>query len=205
MSGRLVFVANMRLPTEKAHGYAIMKHCEAFAGLGMDVELWHPRRSQLRLEAMGVSAFEYYDVRRIFRVVTLKNVDVLRWEMRFPPDAFSGVLLVHEALWGIFAARRARRQGSSVFVTRDILVARAFARHNVVISGVAPGAILVEGRRFARLQTEDPEALERYFEESLPTRRLGTPEDVGPVVAFLCSEQASFMAGSTVPVDGGGS
>jgi 3-oxoacyl-[acyl-carrier protein] reductase len=84
-------------------------------------------------------------------------------------------------------------------------VARAVARYNVVISGVAPGAILIEGRHFARLQAEDPAALERYFEESLPTRRLGTPEDVGPVVAFLCSEQASFMAGSIVAVDGGGS
>ena len=83
-------------------------------------------------------------------------------------------------------------------------VSRVVARHNVVMSAVAPGAIFIEGRYFAKLREEDPEALERYFDQSLPTRRLGTPEDIGPVVAFMCSEQASFMAGSIVPVDGGG-
>jgi 3-oxoacyl-[acyl-carrier protein] reductase len=84
-------------------------------------------------------------------------------------------------------------------------LARTVAADNVVISAVAPGAVFVEGRYFAKLQQEDPAALERYFDESLPTRRLGTPADIGPVVAFLCSEQASFMAGSIVAVDGGGS
>jgi NAD(P)-dependent dehydrogenase (short-subunit alcohol dehydrogenase family) len=83
-------------------------------------------------------------------------------------------------------------------------LSREVARDGVVVSAVAPGAIYVEGRHFAKLQQEDPEALERYFDEALPTRRLGTPRDVGPVVAFMCSEQAAFMAGSIVPVDGGG-
>jgi 3-oxoacyl-[acyl-carrier protein] reductase len=83
-------------------------------------------------------------------------------------------------------------------------MARTVAKHNVIISAVAPGAIYSEGRHFAKLQKENPEALEKYFDEHLPTRRLGSGADVAAAVSFLCSEEASFMAGSIVAVDGGG-
>lgn len=84
-------------------------------------------------------------------------------------------------------------------------VNRHVSRDNVIVSAVAPGAIYSEGRHFAKLQKENPAALEDYFNQHLPIRRLGTAEDVASVVAFLCSNQASFMAGSIIRVDGGGS
>lgn len=83
-------------------------------------------------------------------------------------------------------------------------ISREVAKHNVSINAVAPGAIYSEGRHFARLQRENPAALECYFDEHLPIRRLGTGQDVASAVAFLCSEQASFAAGSIVRIDGGG-
>lgn len=83
-------------------------------------------------------------------------------------------------------------------------VNREVSKDNVILSAVAPGAIYSEGRYFAKIQKENPAALESYFKEHLPIRRLGTPEDIGPVVAFLCSDFASFMAGSIVGIDGGG-
>jgi 3-oxoacyl-[acyl-carrier protein] reductase len=83
-------------------------------------------------------------------------------------------------------------------------VSREIAKHNVILSAVAPGIIHIEGRHFAKLQKEDPKALEEYFDHHVPIRRLGTTEEVASAVAFLCSEQAAFMAGSIVGVDGGG-
>ena len=83
-------------------------------------------------------------------------------------------------------------------------VNREVSKDNVIISAVAPGTIYSEGRFFAKMQKENPAALEDYFNNHLPTRRLGTAEDVAQVVAFLCSDLASFMAGSIVGVDGGG-
>ena len=81
-------------------------------------------------------------------------------------------------------------------------MSRDVSKDNVIITAVSPGAIYSEGRYFAKLP---PEGLEDYFQNHLPIRRLGRAEDVAPVVAFLCSEQASFMAGAIVDVDGGGS
>jgi 3-oxoacyl-[acyl-carrier protein] reductase len=82
-------------------------------------------------------------------------------------------------------------------------ISREVSRHNVIVSAVAPGAIAVEGRYFAKIAKEDPAALKKYLDDHLPIRRLGTPEDVAGAAAFLCSEQASYMAGAVVAVDGG--
>jgi 3-oxoacyl-[acyl-carrier protein] reductase len=83
-------------------------------------------------------------------------------------------------------------------------VNREVSRHNVIISAVAPGAILTKGRYFARLQEENPEGLQEYFKNHLPIGRLGTTQDIGSVVAFLSSNLASFLAGTIVRADGGG-
>lgn len=83
-------------------------------------------------------------------------------------------------------------------------VNREVSKDNVIISAVAPGAIFSEGRHFAKLQRENPEAILEYFKNHLPINRLGTGEDIGPMVAFLCSDLASFFAGSIIGIDGGG-
>jgi 3-oxoacyl-[acyl-carrier protein] reductase len=81
---------------------------------------------------------------------------------------------------------------------------RQVSKQNVIISAVSPGIIYIEGRHFAKLQNENPAALNEYFDHHVPIRRLGKTEEVAAAVAFLCSEQASFMAGAIVEVDGGG-
>ena len=83
-------------------------------------------------------------------------------------------------------------------------VNREFSKDNVILSAVAPGAIYSEGRHFAKISKENPAALQDYYKNHLPIQRLGTADDIAPVVAFLCSEHASFMAGSIVGIDGGG-
>ena len=82
-------------------------------------------------------------------------------------------------------------------------VSREISKHGVILSAVAPGAIALEGRYFMKIQQSDPVAVEDYFNKHLPIRRFGTALDVATAVAFLCSEQASYMAGAIVSVDGG--
>ena len=64
--GKLFYVANLRVPSEKAHVLQSFKMCEAFRRLGLDVELTHPRRRNTAAME-GVDALSYYDVECPFR------------------------------------------------------------------------------------------------------------------------------------------
>ncbi len=70
---KISYFANIRLPTEKAHGVQIMKMCESFARVGADVELIVPRR----INPLGGDPFGFYRVERNFMIRKLWCVDFL--------------------------------------------------------------------------------------------------------------------------------
>jgi NAD(P)-dependent dehydrogenase (short-subunit alcohol dehydrogenase family) len=70
---------------------------------------------------------------------------------------------------------------------------------NVRVNCVAPGLIKTD---FARALWENPDAL-AFRNERTPLRRIGTPEEVGNVIAFLASPAAGFITGEVLVVDGG--
>jgi len=72
--------------------------------------------------------------------------------------------------------------------------------HGINCNAVLPGAILTDINR-AVLQEGDP--LSKRFKTRIPLGRVGQPADIADVVAFLCSDDARYMNGSEVLVDGG--
>jgi 3-oxoacyl-[acyl-carrier protein] reductase len=73
-------------------------------------------------------------------------------------------------------------------------VAAEVARRGVTVNAVAPGLI-------ETAFTE--EVLEGEMAKAIPARRVGTPEEVAACIRFLASEQASYVTGTTLTVDGG--
>lgn len=74
------------------------------------------------------------------------------------------------------------------------------AKDGITVNSVAPALIAT-----ARLTDLYGGAPPRSALDTIPLGRLGTPEELGAVVAFLASRQASYVTGSVVPVDGGAS
>jgi 3-oxoacyl-[acyl-carrier protein] reductase len=72
-----------------------------------------------------------------------------------------------------------------------------FARHGVTVNAVLPGNIRTEG--LADLGAE----YIRRMEQAIPVGKLGEPEDVGHAALFLASDEARFITGQTLIVDGG--
>lgn len=79
-------------------------------------------------------------------------------------------------------------------------MSKLFSAKGVVISAVSPGPIYTEGRF---LYSQNEEWNKAFFEKYVPMGRWGRGEELARVVAFLCSEAASYMAGAIVEVDGG--
>ncbi|MFA6227917.1 MAG: glycosyltransferase [Patescibacteria group bacterium] len=82
---KIIYLANLRLPTERAHGLQIMKMCESFAEAKNEVELVVPQR----FNKIKEDYFSYYNVKDNFKVTKLPCFDLL------PLDRWLGVF----ALW----------------------------------------------------------------------------------------------------------
>lgn len=77
--------------------------------------------------------------------------------------------------------------------------ALALAPHNIRVNAVGPGSIDTE--MMAGVNA-NPEAMKMVMSRT-PLKRVGTPQEIGDVVAFLASKKASYITGETIYVDGG--
>lgn len=80
---------------------------------------------------------------------------------------------------------------------------RVLATDGIVMSAVLPGVVFTERGHWATVMEERPEHAEKYLEERTVLKRFGRTDEISPMVAMLCSQQASFCVGSIVPVEGG--
>ncbi|MFP5343050.1 MAG: 3-oxoacyl-[acyl-carrier-protein] reductase [Candidatus Limnocylindria bacterium] len=75
--------------------------------------------------------------------------------------------------------------------------ARELASRGITVNAVAPGFVLTE------LTQDLPDALQAQITERTPLGRFGTPEEIAQAVAFLASDDAAYITGQVLAVDGG--
>lgn len=80
-----------------------------------------------------------------------------------------------------------------------------YGRDGINTNAIAPGAILTPmvAEAFKQVNPDDPKAAETEYAQRNPVKRLGLPSEVAKVVAFLLSEDASYLNGQTIAIDGG--
>ena len=93
--------------------------------------------------------------------------------------------------WSHYGASKAAQLG---FIRSAAI---ELAPHNITINAVLPGNILTEG-----VEALGPEYIARMT-SAIPARRLGSVEDVAYAALFLASDEAAFISGQTIVVDGG--
>jgi 3-oxoacyl-[acyl-carrier protein] reductase len=81
--------------------------------------------------------------------------------------------------------------------------ARELGPSNVRINAIAPGNIVFPGSTWERKLAQEGAAVKAMLERDVALRRLGTPEEIADLAAFLASTRSSFTTGAVFIVDGG--
>lgn len=100
---------------------------------------------------------------------------------------------IYEDYGGTSPAAYAAIKGGIINLTKYL--ASYYGKFNIRVNCVSPGGILDESH-------QNPLFIKRYSDKS-PLKRLGKPEEIAPAISFLLSEDASFITGHNLMVDGG--
>jgi 3-oxoacyl-[acyl-carrier protein] reductase len=149
------------------------------------------------------------------------------WDIAYQLNLMSSVRLIREALPALKASGRGRivnltgygvKEPLSDLVVSDSIragvtvmaktIASDLAPFGITVNNIAPGPIMTDrltdilAARAKSLGVAPEKQLER-FAETIPVRRLGQPNEIGDLCAYLCSTQAGYLTGQTIVVDGG--
>lgn len=118
---KLLYIANLRLPTEKAYGIQIAKTCEAFANQGVDLTLVYPTRQN----EIKDDFFDYFTVARNFKLNKIKSPDFY-----FPSFLDKISFLIKNYFSARVLVREALKENADIYYTRDEQVAYILSRKN---------------------------------------------------------------------------
>jgi 3-oxoacyl-[acyl-carrier protein] reductase len=87
-------------------------------------------------------------------------------------------------------------------------LANEFGKDNILVNNICPGFTLTDrladlGATISKARGITAEQAHALWTSNIPLGRLGRPEEFAATVAFLCSEQASYVTGTSIAVDGG--
>jgi len=82
-------------------------------------------------------------------------------------------------------------------------LSRQLGSRGVRVNTIAPGNVVFAGGAWARRVDADPSAVQKMLSDEVPQGRLGTPDEIASLAAYLCSSRASFCTGACYVIDGG--
>ena len=108
---KIIYITNNRIPTEKAHGFQVIKMCEAFSNAGIEVELLAPRR----FNSIKENPFSYYSIRETFKIRKTFVIDLI------PLSKYLGAFanFVESITFALFSLSGLSRADADVIYTRD--------------------------------------------------------------------------------------
>ena len=114
-----------------------------------------------------------------------------------------GAIVMIASIWGRESGGRMTYNAvKAAEISLSKSLAQQLAPMNIRVNSVAPGSILFPGGSWHKRQQADPQGIAEFVKRELPFGRFGRSDEVGAVVAFLCSPRASWISGACVPVDG---
>ena len=132
------------------------------------------------------------------------TVRATRAAIPFLGKSGAGAIVNISSIRGISASARLPSYSAvkAAIISYTVSQALALANDNVRVNAIAPGSIEFPGGLWEKRRFEEPQAYEAAVQR-IPTRRLGTAQEVANVALFLASDLASWITGQVIVVDGG--
>ena len=194
-----------RLDILVQNAYGVIGFSDGSA-LEVDVESW---RKGMDLLVMAHFLGAKYGVPAMTESGPPSGFDPGPWEGRglrhgSPPPMEVGRIVNISSVHGLLqaAGTMVYESGKAAVIGLTRQMAIDFGPLGITVNAIAPGHIVTEGleKLWSEVANEDGF---RLHELQYPVRRTGVPEDIGNAVSFLCSEEAAFITGVVLPVDGG--
>ena len=188
----IVYIADSRIPTERAHGLQIMKMCEAFSKIGHQVELILPFRFQTPKMKTVKNVSDYYNIQWNFSVTTIPMFDLLQVTYNFKKLSIYAFLfqsLIFEAIASLYAYSKYQKQvPPALFFTRDwkiawllvrfglptILEMHVFPKSNFAVNQIVK---ITKSKNFALLVVITNALKKLFIDAGVPDDRIITLHD----------------------------
>jgi glycosyltransferase involved in cell wall biosynthesis len=182
---RLIYLANARIPTEKAHGLQIVKMCEAFASQGLSVELLHPARHDPGPMGQVKDIWEYYGLQRNFSRKSFPCLDLQAalFYRRIGGTAAYLAFWLQTLTYALALMPYLACQNADVYYTRDLALASLlsvvkrsqrlrifYEAHTLPPSGLAQGLVAWVARRIGGVVVLTRGLKEAYESLAIPAK-----------------------------------